>query len=60
MPASPQLMNGAHDLAAAVGVQHGGGFIQHQAVRPHGDHACNGNALLLAAGKLIGRGFALS
>ena len=49
-----QVVDGLHHLLTAPGVQHGGGFVQNQAVRPHGNYACNGNALLLAAGKVVG------
>ena len=54
-----QLADGAHDLCASVGVQHGGGLVQNQAVGPHGDNARNGDALLLPAGQLIRRCLAL-
>ena len=54
----PQLVDGFHDLGAAVGIQHGGGLIQHQAVGPHGDNARDGDALLLAAAQLIRRSIA--
>ncbi len=37
------------------GVQHGGGLVQHDALRLHGDDAGNGDALLLAAGEQMGR-----
>ena len=50
----PQLADRFHDLTAAVRVKHGGRFVQNKAVRPHGDNARNGNALLLPAGKLVG------
>ena len=49
-----QVVDGLHHLLAAAGVQHGGGFVQNQAVRPHGHHACNGHALFLAAGQVVG------
>ena len=49
-----QVVDGLHHLLPAPGVQHGGGFVQNQAVRPHGHHACNGHALLLAAGQVVG------
>ena len=55
----PQVADGFHYLGAAAGVQHGSGFIQNQAVRPHGNHARDGNALLLTAGKLVRRFIAL-
>ena len=50
----PQLADRFHHLTAAVRVKHGGRFVQNKAVRPHGDNARNGNALLLPAGKLVG------
>ena len=59
IPACPQLADGLHDLRAAVGVKHGGRLVQHKAVRPHGNDACDGDALLLPAGQLIRRGVAL-
>ena len=49
-----QVVDGLHHLLAAARVQHGGGFVQDQAVRAHGNHACNGHALLLTAGKVVG------
>ena len=48
-----QAANGFHHRFTASRVQHGGGFIQHQTIGPHGDHARNGHALLLAARKLV-------
>ena len=32
-------------------VEHGGRLVEHDALRPHGKHACDGNALLLPAGQ---------
>ncbi len=42
-------------LPAARRVQHGRGLVQHDAGRLHGDDAGNGDALLLAAGEVVGR-----
>ena len=50
-----ELMDRFYDLLAAVGVQHGRGLVQDDALGLHGHDACNGHSLLLAAGKLIGR-----
>ncbi len=47
----------AHHLFASVGIQHRCGFIQNNTLRVHGDNACNGDTLLLSAGKLIRRMF---
>ena len=49
-----QMVNGLHHLLPAPGIKHGGGLVQDQAVGPHGDHARNGNALLLATGQVVG------
>jgi len=49
-----QVVDGLHHLLAAARVQHGGGFVQDQAVRAHGNHTGNGHALLLTAGKVVG------
>ena len=56
MPARAQLADRIHDRLAAARVQHGGGFVQNQAVRPHRDDARDGDALLLPARELV-RGF---
>ena len=50
-----QVVDGLHHLLPAPGIKHGGGLVQDQAVGPHGDHARNGNALLLAAGQIFQR-----
>ena len=50
-----QTGNGIHYLLAAPGVQHRRWFIQNDAPGFHGDHTCNGNSLLLAAGKKMRR-----
>ena len=49
------MVDGLHHLLPAPGIKHGGGLVQDQTVGPHGDHARNGNALLLAAGQVVGR-----
>ena len=50
-----KLLYGAHNLAPALWVKHGGGLVEHYAPRLHGNNSCNGNALLLSAGKLVRR-----
>ncbi len=40
--------NGAHDLRASDGVEHGGGFVEDNEARAHGQDAGNGHSLLLA------------
>ena len=39
----------AHEAFAAAGVEHRRGFVQNERARLHGEHAGNGDALLLAA-----------
>ena len=56
MPLLPvQLVNGGQHLLPADGVQHGGGLVQHDALRLHGDDAGDGDPLLLTAGEQMGR-----
>ena len=50
-----QLMNGGKHLLPPDGVQHGGGLVQHDALRLHGDDAGDGDPLLLTAGQQMGR-----
>ena len=50
-----QAMDGGEDLLPAHGVQHGGGLVQDDAVRLHGDDAGDGHPLLLSAGKEVRR-----
>jgi hypothetical protein len=40
-------------------VEHGGGLVQHEAVRVHGHDARDGHALLLPAGQLVRRAVAV-
>lgn len=48
-----QAVDGLHHLLAAARVQHGGGFVEDEAVGPHGDDARDGDTLFLAAGKVV-------
>ena len=50
-----QLTDNIHDLTAALGIEHGGRLIEHNAARHHGDNACDGNSLLLSAGQTVRR-----
>ena len=52
-----QLGNRLHDFPAASGIQHGSRFIQHDTLGLHSNDACNGDTLLLTAGKQMGRVF---
>ena len=47
-------LNGVYDLLPPHRVQHGGGLIQHDALRAHGQHARDGHPLLLPAGQKMG------
>ena len=47
-------LNGGEHLAAACGVQHGGGLVKDDALGRHGDDARNGDALLLTAREKMG------
>ena len=49
-----EAVDGGEDLLPAHGVQHGGGLVQDDAVRLHGDDARNGHPLLLPAGEEMG------
>ena len=49
------LRHGKH-LAPPGGVEHGGGFVKDDDLRPHGQHPGDGHALLLAAGEHVRRG----
>ena len=48
-----------HDLGAAFGVEHGGGLVEHDAVRLHGENTCDRDSLLLTAGELMRGMFAV-
>ena len=52
--AAGQLVHGAEHFLAALRVQLGGGFVQHQDVGVHDQHAGDGHALHLAARKVKG------
>ena len=54
-----QLLHQFQDLADHFGVQRGGGLIEEDDVRVHGQGAGNGDALLLAAGQALGVGVGL-
>ena len=41
--------DGLKHIFAALGIQHGGGFIQNDDIRAHGKDTRNGNPLLLTA-----------
>ena len=49
-----EAADGIKHLAAAAGIEHGGGFIQNQRFGLHGQDARNGDALLLAARQGVG------
>ena len=44
-----QIVEHPHDVGARLRVEHGGRLVQYQHLRIHGEHACNRDALLLAA-----------
>ena len=48
-----------HHIPAGIGVQHGSGFIQHDAGCIGRNGTCNADSLLLSAGQTAGRYFAL-
>ena len=54
-PLPVQRPDGGEHLTPSGGVQHGGGLVQHHALRRHGDHAGDGHPLLLSAGEQMGR-----
>ena len=49
-----QLAHDAHEPGPSAGVEHSRGLVQDEDGRIHGEHAGNGHALLLAAGKGVG------
>ena len=49
-----QVGDDLHDLLPAPRVQHGGGLVQNDAFRPHGDDSGDGHPLLLSAGEQMG------
>ena len=49
-----QLLHQLQHLADHLRVEGGGGFVEQDDIRIHGQSAGNGNALLLAAGKALG------
>ena len=53
MALSVELLKHPDDLAAGVGVQSAGGFVGEDDRRVAHQSPCDGNALLLAAGKLV-------
>ena len=53
LPVEP--VDGGQHLPPPDGVQHGGGLVQHDALRLHGQHARDGDALLLSAGEQVRR-----
>ena len=54
-PLPVQLVDRGQHLPAAHRVQHGGGFVQHDTLRLHGNNSGNGHALLLSAGEQVRR-----
>ena len=50
-----QARHGLDDLAPAGRVEHRGRLVEHDALRLHGDHARDGDALLLSARKQVRR-----
>jgi len=50
-----ELGDSRKHLAAALRVEHGSRLVEHDAARPHGDDARNGDALLLSAGQKMRR-----
>ena len=52
LPVQPS--DGVYDLPAASGIQHGGGLVQNDTLRLHGNNARDGDALLLPAGQKMG------
>ena len=48
-------LDGIEHLAAALRVKHGGRLVEHDALRLHGQHACDGHTLLLSAGEQLRR-----
>ncbi len=49
-----QLLHDAENLFGTGGIQLGGGLVEDQKLRLHGQHRCNGHALQLSAGKVEG------
>ena len=47
-----QAVDQVQDLIPSSGIQSGGGLVQDQHFRPHGEHAGDGHSSLLAAGQL--------
>ena len=54
-----QCTSRPYDIFAPVGIQHCRRLVQHNTFRMHRKHACDGNALLLSAGKLVRRIFSI-
>ena len=50
-----QALDGVNDLAPALRVEHRRRLVEHDALRAHGDHARDGDALLLPAGEQVRR-----
>ena len=48
-------LDGIEHLAAALRVKHGSRLVEHDALRLHGQHACDGHTLLLSAGEQLRR-----
>ena len=46
-----QPLDGIEHLAPPLRVEHGGRLVEHDTLRPHGEHARDGHTLLLSAGQ---------